>query len=123
MYIHTHTCVSGYQEVTAVFLRSDWELSNIDTLHIISTVEQNGRIRAKPLLTVRGYFPVQPDSIPHDLRLLLNRDLTKKIQPQTSYIWAFGSLPRWLLSFITSLFRIIPVLMFSPEQNVPCKFS
>lgn len=78
MYIHTHTCVSGYQEVTAVFLRFDRELSNIDTLHIISTVEQNGRIRAKPLLTVRDYCPVQPDSIPHDLRLLLNRDLTKK---------------------------------------------
>ena len=102
MYIHTYTCVSSSQEVTAVFLRFDWELSNIDTLHIISTVEQNGQIRAKPLLTAKGYCPVQPDSIPHDLRLLLNRDLTKKkIHPQTAAeIWAFGSLPHWLLSFI-----------------------
>lgn len=42
------------------------------TFETSKDVELNGQAGAKPFLLGRDYCPGQPDSIPHDLRLLSN---------------------------------------------------
>lgn len=68
------------------------------------------RLKAKPLLMARGDCPVWRDSIPHDLRLLLNRDQTKNATTSLQLCKGFGFLPLWLLPSVTS----IPILTSSP---------